>query len=136
MAVVKELMRTEQDGSLSFGDYTLDQKAKLSDYEYQGDTMKVKTYQQITKLEKNGLFVYESVPGTAVEHLQITPDGMSFIVSGMKDTLIILCLEENAEYRITVDGADIGTMETNMGGKLTMSIELEADQPVSVRVAK
>ncbi len=30
--------------------------------------IRVKTYHEITKLERNGSFVYESVPGTAVEH--------------------------------------------------------------------
>lgn len=28
---------------------------------------KVKTYNEITKLERNDMFVYESVPGTAAE---------------------------------------------------------------------
>ena len=67
MAAVKELLRVEADGGLSFGDYTLDSKTKLDGFEYQGDLYKVKTFQEITKLEKNGMFVYESVPGTAVE---------------------------------------------------------------------
>ena len=31
-------------------------KAKLDDYEHAGDMYKVKTYQAMTKLEKNGLF--------------------------------------------------------------------------------
>ncbi len=66
MSVVKELLRTEADGTISFGNYELDQKAKLSDYEYNGDLYKVKTFKEITKLERNGMLVYESVPGTAV----------------------------------------------------------------------
>ena len=64
MPVVEELIRTEQDGTISFGNYTLGQKAKKSDFEYQGDVYKVKTFYEITKLERNDLFVYESVPGT------------------------------------------------------------------------
>ena len=52
---------------LSFGDYTLSSKTKLDGFEFQGDVYKVKTFSEITKLEKNGMFVYESVPGTAVE---------------------------------------------------------------------
>lgn len=32
MAVVKELIRTEENGAISFGDYELAQKSKLSDY--------------------------------------------------------------------------------------------------------
>ena len=70
MAVVQELIRTEDNGTISFGDYELNQKSKLSDYQYQGDMYKVKTYKEITKLERNGMFVYESVPGTSVFHLQ------------------------------------------------------------------
>ena len=31
---------------------------------------KVKTFKEITKLERNGMFVYESVPGTAVFDLK------------------------------------------------------------------
>ena len=33
MAAVKELIRSEADGSVSFGDYTLSQKTKLEDYQ-------------------------------------------------------------------------------------------------------
>ena len=53
MAAVKELIRTEENQTLSFGDYELDQKAKLSDYPFEGDMYKVKTYKDITKLERH-----------------------------------------------------------------------------------
>ena len=62
MATVKELLRAEEDGTLSFGDYTLASKTKLDNYEVEGDLYTVKTFSEITKLEKNGMFVYESVP--------------------------------------------------------------------------
>ena len=58
MSVVKELIRKESDGKLSFGNYMLDKKAKLDNYEVGGDLYKVKTFKEITKLERNGLFVY------------------------------------------------------------------------------
>ena len=58
MSVVKELIRTEENGAISFGDYELAQKSKLSDYQHQGDMYKVKTFKEITKLERNGMFVY------------------------------------------------------------------------------
>ena len=35
MAVVKEFIRTEENGAISFGDYELAQKSKLSDYQHQ-----------------------------------------------------------------------------------------------------
>lgn len=71
MPVIEELICIEQDGTISFGNYKLGQKAKKSDFEYQGDMYKVKTYNEITKLERNDMFVYESVPGTAAEHFKV-----------------------------------------------------------------
>ena len=64
MAAVKELLRAENDGTLSFGDYTLAAKTKKDNFEFEGDIYKVKTFAEITKMEKNGMFVYESVPGS------------------------------------------------------------------------
>ena len=66
MAVVEEILRSEADGSISFGNHKLAKKAKVEDYEHAGDLLKVKTYNEMTKLEKNGMFLYESVPGTSV----------------------------------------------------------------------
>ena len=37
MAVISELLRSEEDGTISFGDYTLITKAKLDNFEHQGD---------------------------------------------------------------------------------------------------
>ena len=37
MAAISELIRTEGNGTLSFGDYTLGAKAKLDNYEFHGD---------------------------------------------------------------------------------------------------
>ena len=41
MAVVKELIRTEENGGISFGNYELPTKSKASDFPYQGDVYKV-----------------------------------------------------------------------------------------------
>ena len=49
MAAVKELLKAETDGTLSFGDYTLGSKTKLEGFEFQGDLYKVKTFSEITK---------------------------------------------------------------------------------------
>ena len=50
MSVIKDLICTEEDGTLSFGNYELAEKAKRSDYEHDGDLYKVKTFAEITKL--------------------------------------------------------------------------------------
>ena len=63
MAVIEELIRKEDDGSISFGNYLMDEKKKVLDFEVQGDLYKVKTFKEITKLEKNGKMLLEAVPG-------------------------------------------------------------------------
>ena len=136
MAEVKELLRSEADGGISFGDYELAAKTKLKDFNHQGDLYKVKTFREITKLERNDLFVYESVPGTAVEHFRATAEQVEFQVSGPEDAQITLGLEEDTEYEITVDGADAGRIKTNLGGKLMLSVELGGRDSASVKVVK
>ena len=136
MAVIKELIRTEAIGTISFGDYSLDAKAKLDNFEHDGDLYKVKTFREITKLERNGMFVYESVPGTAVTELSVTEDGMTFQVEGTEDAEITLGLEEEKDYQVSVEGVSAGQMKTNLGGKLTISVELDPEKPVKVAVVR
>ena len=103
MAVVEELLRTEADGALSFGNHKLDAKAKVEDFEHAGDLFKVKTYKSITKLEKNGMFAYESVPGTSVTHFVEEENGVNFRVEGEEDAQIIVGLEDNTEYNVFIN---------------------------------
>ncbi len=131
-----ELIRKEADGTLSFGDYTLETKSKVSDFEFNGDLYKVKTFWEVTKLEKNGMFLYESVPGTAVEHMGVTEDEVSFCVSAKEDVQITLELEPEKEYKIFIDDTNVGKMKTNLGGKLVLSVELKEAQSAQVQVVK
>ena len=136
MSVVKELIRTEADGGISFGDYELAAKAKKSDFEHRGDLYKVKTFKEITKLERNGMFVYESVPGTVVTNMKSTEDQIEFNVEGWEDSSITLELEPETEYKVFVDGIDVGRMKTNLGGKLNVSVELNPGQTSQIKVKK
>ena len=136
MPVIEELIRTEQDGTISFGNYKLDKKSKLQDFEFEGDLYKVKTYYEITKLERNGMFVYESVPGTAVEHFSVKDSGVEFMVEGDKDVLLTIQLENDTEYEVFVDDIAVGGMMTNMSGKLSVSVELNEGTPVTVKIVR
>jgi len=136
MAVVKELIRAEADGSISFGNYELASKTKLQDFNHKGDLYKVKTFKEITKLERNDLFVYESVPGTTVMNFQATADSLEFQVSGWEDAQVTLGLEEDTEYRVVVDGTDTGLIKTNRGGKLSLNVELDGKESVGVKAVK
>ena len=124
MATVKELLRAENDGTLSFGDYTLASKTKKDGFEFKGDLYKVKTFAEITKLEKNGMFVYES--DTEVE----------FTVSAPEDVQFTLELEPESEYEVFIAGESAGKMGTNLSGKLSVSVELNADQSAAIKVVK
>lgn len=130
-----ELIRVT-DGSLGFGDYTLAEKSKLSDFPFEGDLYKVKTFAEITKLEKNGSFVYESVPGTKVEEFKTEDGKVSFLVEGVTNTQITLDLEEEQEYQVMVDDMNLGKMSTNVGGKLVISVDLTGGRPQKVVVTK
>ena len=136
MARVDELLRAEKDGTISFGDYTLASKTKLDNFEFEGDLYKVKTFAEITKLEKNGMFVYESVPGSAVENFKATDTEVNFRISAPEDVNFTLELQPESEYEVLIGGASAGKMNTNLSGKLSVSAELEADRSVEVRVVR
>lgn len=136
MAVVEELIRKENNGTISFGNYQLEQKSKVSDFLHDGDLYKVKTYKDITKLERNGLFVYESVPGTSVFGLELSEREVSFTVEGTTSSQITLELEPEKEYKVFVDDTNVGKMKTNLGGKLVVSVDLEEGEESQIRVVR
>ena len=136
MSVVSELIRTEADGTISFGNYELPAKSKKSDFEHDGDLYKVKTFKEITKLERNGMFVYESVPGTAVFDLKQDGSIMSFTVEGAEDAQITVEMEAETRYEVFINDASTGVVETNLGGKLSFSVELGNATKVAVKIVK
>jgi len=136
MPVIEDLIRSEQDGTISFGNYKLKTKSKLQDFEHDGDLYKVKTFYEITKLERNGMFVYESVPGTAAMNFTVSDDGVGFLVEGDKDAQLTVQLAEDTEYEVYVDDAAVGGMRTNMSGKLSASVELNEGTPVAVKIRR
>ena len=136
MAVIDELIREEETGALSFGNFALATKTKKDGFQYQGDSYKIKTFREITKLERNGMFVYESVPGTVVHDFRATDKAVNFVVEGEEDSQITLELEAEKEYKIHIDKVYVGKMKTNLGGKLNLSVELEPAKMVDILVEK
>ena len=80
--------------------------------------------------------IYESVPGTTVHNFSVTDAVMSFSVEGPEDAQITLELEPEMEYKVFVDDTNVGRMKTNLGGKLNISIEMNLNQVVNVKVVK
>lgn len=136
MSNVKELLKAEENGSLSFGDYSLDQKTKLADFQFDGNVYKVKTFYEITRLEKNGKVAYESVPGSAVHNFKDTGREISFEAEAQDDIQITLEVEPEKEYKVFVDDTNIGRIKSNLGGKINFSIEMDPGEPVRVLVKR
>ena len=136
MAVVTELFRSEDNGTLSFGDYTLAQKAKKGVIQIEGDIYKIKTFKTMTKLDKNGQLIFESVPGSAVHNFVATTDGVAFDIESSSDVQVTLEVEAGQEYKVFIDNTNVGMMKANLGGKLTLSVELSEGTAASVRVKK
>ena len=136
MAVIDELIREEENGALSFGNYALAAKTKKDGFNYNGDLYKIKTFKEITKLEKNGLFVYESVPGTVVHNFMASDKFVVMDIEGTENSQVTLELEAEKEYKVHIGGIYVGKMKTNLGGKLNLSVELELDKRVNVQIEK
>ena len=131
MGVVEELIRKDADGTLSFGNYLLDTKTKKSDFAFEGATYKIKTFKEITKLEKNGTLVYESVPGSTVTKFKGNPDVVEFEVEAPSDISFTLEMEPSTEYKLVA-----GRIPTNVGGKLNASLSLNEGAKSSVKIVK
>ena len=52
MAFADELIRVESNGKLSFGNFKLEEKSKVSDFIFNGDTYKVKLSRRSQNLKK------------------------------------------------------------------------------------
>lgn len=135
MSVVKELLRSEENNTISFGNYELRDKKKVEDFSHMGDVYKVKTFEEITKLEKNGMFLYESVPGTTVHDFSETAEGVSFLAEGAHSTQVTVGLKEDTEYEVFLKGNSIGKVKTNLSGKLNLSIDLKTED-VDVKIVE
>lgn len=129
MAVIEELIRQEDNGTLSFGNHLMDEKKKVLDFEVSGDLYKVKTYSEITKLEKNGKMLLEAVPGVTVHNFQMNEKGARFTVEGAEDAQITMEMEPETEYKILIDDVNVGKMKTNLAGKVNFSVELQNGTP-------
>lgn len=122
MSIIQELIRREENQTLSFGNYLLDEKKKVEDFEVEGDLYKVKTYFEITKLEKNSILVYESVPGTTVHGFKLSQAGVDFNVESNKNASITVELEPEQPYKIFIDDVQVDKVKSNLSGKVTFSV--------------
>ncbi|MDR2903941.1 MAG: endosialidase [Clostridiales bacterium] len=135
MAVITEGIRANDESGLCFGDYSVKAKLKVDGFEFGGDLYKVKTHDEVTRLEKNGTLLLETVPGAAIHNFTINEKTVAFAAEGQEDTQITLELEPETEYTIFLSGVNTGKMKTNVSGKVIFSAELTS-APSEIKIKK
>ncbi len=136
MAVINEIIRVEDNGTLSFGNYSLKEKTKVLDFEVEGRLYKAKTFYEVTKLKRDGALVYESLPGTAVHNFKVTDQGVSFLVEGTESSQITLELECSTEYKLIISDVTVGNIMSTGSGKVSFSVDCknEAEEVVLKKI--
>jgi len=125
MSVIIEGIK-EANGFISFGNYEASEKIKAK-LEVFGDEYAVKTHNEITRLEKNGMLMIETVPGAAVLDFEMNEDKVSFSAEGNGDTQITIGLMPETVYWLKIDGEQIGEVATHKSsGKAIFSVDLSA----------
>ena len=135
MAIIKEGILALENGLISFGNYAAKDKIKVDDFACAGDVYKLRTHNEVTRLERNGKLLIESVPGATLHEFSVSDKQVSFVAEGRGATQVTMELEEEKEYRLSVEGMNVGNMQTNRSGKVTFNLEL-ADGGKDVKIDK
>jgi len=135
MGVIAEVIRHEQSGGISFGNYLVKEKQKVADFDVDGDIYKVKTHNEITRLEKNSKLLLEAVPGCTVHDFRLSDTLAVFSAEGYGDTGITLELEPEKDYRIVIGGVNAGDSKSGRSGKVSFSVEL-TESPKEIKLEK
>lgn len=134
MAIIKEVIRINDNNTLSFGNYKVTEKQKVADFKFGEDVYKVKTHNEITKLEKNDKLLLETVPGASIHNFLVSSNGIEFEAYGAGNTEIVVELQPDTEYEIKIDDVVIGNSKTNFSGKLNASYELDGDKAIKYTI--
>lgn len=135
MAIIEESLRLESDKSLSFGNYIVKEKQKITDFEVDGDIYKIRTHNEVTRLSKNGKLLLETVPGATIHNLKVSEKTTTFSIEGFEDTLVTLELETDTNYSIYVNDVNIDKVKTGLSGKINFSLDLNS-QSQQVKIEK
>ncbi len=120
-----EIIKINEDQTLTFGNYEVVEKQKVSDFEYKGDTLAVKTHRDVTVLKSNDTLVIETVPGTLIQNFSSEEGSVSFDIIGYKQTIVTLGVEPEVEYNVYIDGTKIDILTSKASGKASISLDVE-----------
>ena len=123
---LEKLISNSEKGLLSFGDYESVDKQKQEGFELSGNVYNVKSHKEITRLEKNGYLLYESVPGTVVTDFYAASQDLAFTVHGVEPVQVTLGLEPDGEYRLLINSTQVGKVSANRSGKISFSLNFDS----------
>lgn len=123
MAIVNELIKVEENGTISFGNYELPKKTKLMSFDVGGNLYDIRTFKEITKLNKDEALMYESIPGTAVHNFMVKDKLISFKVAGIAESQITMELSPDTDYNLFIDELKVGKIKANLAGKIVFSVD-------------
>lgn len=124
MSVISEIIRIEDDNSISFGNYHTTEKQKLDNFQFGESIYKVKTYNEVTRIKKDGTLLLETVPGSTIHNFNKDEKEVTFTIEGFENTNIIMQLESDTAYRITTNNQNLGSMKSNLSGKISFALNL------------
>lgn len=127
---LEKLISNSEQGWLNFGDYESVEKQKQEGFEQNGNIYNIKSHKEITRLEKNGYFLYESVPGTIVTDFHEDSHDLAFTVHGIEPVQVTLGLEPDAEYRLLINSTQVGKVSANRSGKISFSLTFDSGKQV------
>ncbi len=120
-----EIIKINEDQTLTFGNYEVVEKQKVTDFEYKGEKLAVKTHKEITVLKMNDNLVIETVPGTVIENFAGEEGSVSFDIKGYKQTIVTLGVKPEVEYNVYIDGVKIDILTSKASGKASFSLDVE-----------
>ncbi|OOB80217.1 MAG: hypothetical protein BEN19_06110 [Epulopiscium sp. Nuni2H_MBin003] len=135
MPVIEEIIRKNDDNSLSFGNYKLDKKTKVLDFLVDDSKYKAKSFREVTKLKKDGKLVYESIPGTVIHNFITNEHKTTFNIEGYANTQITLELTPKQTYEFKVDDEVVALIKATPTGKINLTIEA-TDDPKFIELNK
>ena len=117
-----------QDGGLNFGGFAFEKKQKQEGYVVNESVYKIKTHNEITRLERNDALLFETTPGSLITDFYLNDGLCAFNARGTGDTHITIELLPETTYRVVEDGINLGDCKTNKTGKIMFSAELTGNK--------
>ncbi len=128
MGIIKTGIAVNADNTINFGNHIATEKVKIDDFKIGDDIYKLRTYNEVTRLTKNHILVFESTPGVTVHNFKYSLENVEFKIQGNSSAQITIELKPDTSYKIVFNGAHLDEAKANaISGKLSFSVSFEKE---------